>query len=464
MTEEACFSDGLAFVDTRGWSIKRGRARRLLEPKKGKAAIRAEIQGQGKEVLRGRSAFSRTVGHRGGRRCYSPEWAGRHGRDYPAKRRRVKCRKLAIADSEDVLLEGYCLQRAADEYLAPPDFQMYECGVSARHMSESLLYGVDDAEGDETTSYLGAQADEDKSIDSESEASCDAASSCQSTVPSMVDMQTLPSRTKVAVEYKHPTLWELALIRAEMNAQLYELFVKGHGRPVPEPPGWRSLRRSAAGKRAAKPKAKPKLSLEQKLLKYCNTRISKGGQCSGRGMAEGRFKASHKPEINATSFEQFREKFLADHGMEFCKGLQSCFRGPIQLEPTPLWHYLKLNFLEAATGGLTGSLVPAFHGTDSKNLSSVYENGFMIPGQGNNVKVAHGSAHGLGIYAATLNNPGISWGFCSGRYTGNESMLVCGVIDDSVKKIPGWLHGTLANIFRLWIHQTRGRCYCCFRL
>merc|ERR1712187_261771 len=42
--------------------------------------------------------------------------------------------------------------------------------------------------------------------------------------------------------------------------------------------------------------------------------------------------------------------------------------------------------------------------------------------------------HGLGIYAATLNNPGIAWGFCSGRYTGDESMLVCGVIDDSVSR------------------------------
>lgn len=441
MTVEASSSDCLSFPDMRGWSIKRGHARRLLEPKKGKAAICAEIQGQGKEVLRGRSAFRRTIGHKKNRRSHS--YCG--GEIYSAKRCRVKCRKLAIADSEDVLAQGHCLQSAADEYLSPPDFQMYECGTSARPMSEALLYGADEAVSDLTTSYIDAHADEGKSIDSESEASCNAASSCQSTVPSMVGAQRLPDRTKVVVEYKHPTLWELAVIRAEVSTQLYELFVKEHGRPVPESPGWRSLRKmsDAAGKHARKPNGKPKLSFEQKLLKYCNTRISKGGQCHGTSMPKGQFKASYKPEINAASFEKFREKFLADHGMEFCKGLHSCFRGPIQLEPTPLWRDLKLKFLEAATGGLTGSLVPAFHGTDTKNLSSIYENGFMIPGQGNKVKVAHGSAHGLGIYAATLNNPGISWGFCSGRYSGNESMLVCGVIDDSVRRSQAGFMGHL---------------------
>jgi hypothetical protein len=235
------------------------------------------------------------------------------------------------------------------------------------------------------------------------------------------------------MEYKDPTLWELAVIRAEVNVHLYEVFVKEHGRPLPEPPGWRSRRRmcGAAGKRPEKRNEKEQqLSFKQKLLRCCNTRILE--QCHGIAMPKDQRRASYKPEINTVSFEGFRKKFLADHGMEFCRGLQSCFRGPIQLEPTPLWPDLKLKFLEAATGRLTGSLVPAFHGTDAKNLSSIYKSGLVIPGQGNNMKVAHGSAHGLGIYAATIDNPGISWGFCSGSLTGNESMLVCCVIDDSV--------------------------------
>jgi hypothetical protein len=342
------------------------------------------------------------------------------------------------------------LQREAKEYLAPPDFEMDESGMYAWSTSEALLYATDGAVSIGSIS-VDVQTDEDESTDLESEASCAAASSCQSTVPSMVDMQGSPNRTKVGLECKHLTLWELAMIRAEVNAELYELFVKEHGRPAPEPPGWRSLRKMsrAAGKHAAKRRAKPRLSLEQELLEYCNTRISKGGSCHGRGelfhskASHKPEKASHKPEINSVNFEKFREKFLADHGMEFCKGLHTCFQGPIQLEPTPLWHELKLNFLEAATGGLTGLVVPAFHGTDANNLPGIYRNGFMIPGQGNNLKVAHGSAHGLGIYAATLNNPRISFGFCSGRYTGNESMLVCGVIDDSVRRSQAGFMGHL---------------------
>jgi hypothetical protein len=310
---------------------------------------------------------------------------------------------------------------------------MYECG----------LYDIDEAVNDRNSSFVVAQTDGNESIESESVASCDAASSCQSTVPTLVDAQSSPNRTKVGMEYKYPSLWELAVIKAEINAQLYELFVHENGKTMPEPPGWRSFRkmRGVAGKRVAKTKSPPPLPLRQQLLKYYNTRIS--GMFHGRGVPKKGFKASYKPEINTASFENFREKFLAEHGMEFCKGLHSCFQGPIQLEPTPLWQDLKLQFLENATGGLTGSLVPAFHGTDTKNLPSIYKNGFMIPGQGNNLKVVHGSAHGLGIYAATLNNAGISWGFARGPMGSDKSMLVCGVIDDSLKKSQGGFMGHL---------------------
>jgi hypothetical protein len=309
-------------------------------------------------------------------------------------------------------------------------------------MSEALLEDVDEAGSDENTSYIDAEADEDQSIDSESEASWEVASSCHSTVPSMTGIESLPNRTKLGVEYEQPTLWELAVIRAEVNAKLYQLFIERHGNPVPESPGCRSLRKMGGveGKRAAKQKAKPELSFEQKLLKYCNTRVVAAGD--GRSMPKVCSKASHRSEINTAKFEEFREKFLSDHGMEFCRGLHSCFQGPIKLKPTTLWPDLKLKFLDAAMGGLRGSLVPAFHGTDTKNLPSIYKNGFVIPGQGNSLKVAHGSAHGLGIYAASLNNPRISYGFCSGRYTGDESMLVCGVIDDSVRSSPAGFMGS----------------------
>lgn len=43
----------------RGWCHKRGHAARLLRPKRGKAAVRAHVQGQGWEVFRGRNVFKR---------------------------------------------------------------------------------------------------------------------------------------------------------------------------------------------------------------------------------------------------------------------------------------------------------------------------------------------------------------------------------------------------------------------
>jgi len=68
----------------------------------------------------------------------------------------------------------------------------------------------------------------------------------------------------------------------------------------------------------------------------------------------------------------------------------------------------------------------------------------MIPGQGNHLRVVNGSAHGLGIYAATIDYPQLALGFssrrrcpcCRGYRAIDEkwkiSMLVCAVLDDSV--------------------------------
>lgn len=101
------------------------------------------------------------------------------------------------------------------------------------------------------------------------------------------------------------------------------------------------------------------------------------------------------------------------------------------MDPAPLHVHLQHRFFESVSGGFEGALLPAFHGTSTENLPSIYKYGLMIPGLGNSLKVAHGSAHGLGIYAAAISNPEISWGFCT---PGNAAMLVCGVLDDSLQK------------------------------
>lgn len=57
----------------RGWSMRKGHMKRVSKPKMGKAAIWAEVHGQGKEVSKGRSAFKRSVNKNTSRmnwRCY----------------------------------------------------------------------------------------------------------------------------------------------------------------------------------------------------------------------------------------------------------------------------------------------------------------------------------------------------------------------------------------------------------
>eukprot|EP00438_Fugacium_kawagutii_P020544 Skav202308 [mRNA] locus=scaffold60:110190:121641:+ [translate_table: standard] len=69
--------------------MRHGHRKRLDLPKRGKAAIKAEIQGQGTEVLRGRSAFKH--GQRG----------GKHGNMWLPARRRQKLRRETREDAAE---------------------------------------------------------------------------------------------------------------------------------------------------------------------------------------------------------------------------------------------------------------------------------------------------------------------------------------------------------------------------
>merc|ERR1712187_1011 len=61
------------------------------------------------------------------------------------------------------------------------------------------------------------------------------------------------------------------------------------------------------------------------------------------------------------------------------------------------------------------------------NHESIFTQGMLIPGEGNDIKVANGSAHGNGVYVAKLSNPWLSQGFVRGA----NKMLICGVVDDA---------------------------------
>lgn len=99
----------------------------------------------------------------------------------------------------------------------------------------------------------------------------------------------------------------------------------------------------------------------------------------------------------------------------------------MSLRPTPLATDVSDRFLDACKE-LPGVVKPAFHGTNAANLESIYTLGLVIPGRGNEIKVANGTAHGRGIYTATMDNAMLSWGFARGAA---KPMLVCAVLDDA---------------------------------
>merc|ERR1719343_346652 len=65
-------------------------------------------------------------------------------------------------------------------------------------------------------------------------------------------------------------------------------------------------------------------------------------------------------------------------------------------------------------------MVPVYHGTDPRNFASIFQRGLLIPGKDNDLRVVNGSAFGLGIYTAPLNNPSLS--LC---YARQKQLLVC---------------------------------------
>jgi len=126
-------------------------------------------------------------------------------------------------------------------------------------------------------------------------------------------------------------------------------------------------------------------------------------------------------------FFQFRWKFMELHGSLICKNLRCLFNDSFNIRFAPLRCDVASTFMTACQGGLAGKLRPAYHGTNEIHLPSIYRQGLLIPGQNNEIRVANGSAHGLGIYTADVTDPRLSWSYARGSF---QRLLICGVIDD----------------------------------
>jgi len=117
-----------------------------------------------------------------------------------------------------------------------------------------------------------------------------------------------------------------------------------------------------------------------------------------------------------TSFPQLQQAFLQQHGNKIRDELPG-----VRLEPAQVGPEVQRRFLKECGEEVP---LPTYHGTKEENFPSIMSRGLIIPGK-HGVTVTHGSAHGLGVYTASLGNAWLSKFFCD-----SDSFLVCGVAEE----------------------------------
>lgn len=120
------------------------------------------------------------------------------------------------------------------------------------------------------------------------------------------------------------------------------------------------------------------------------------------------------------AFQNLQHQFIKRYADE----LRSAFGPEAEITPAEVNPAVQNKFLHTLHRARQKEVRLGYHGTPHKNIPKILETGLRIPGHGG-VKVAHGSAHGVGIYTARLGGARLSQGF-----TNSPNMLVCGVIDD----------------------------------
>lgn len=123
-------------------------------------------------------------------------------------------------------------------------------------------------------------------------------------------------------------------------------------------------------------------------------------------------------------FEVLRKDFLETHREAIMHGLNSVLAGDVTLAPASIAREVQSRFMSALFAATNAELRPAFHGTDARNHPSIFRRGLLVPGEESGIRVAHGQAHGRGVYTANVDAAWLSKGFCT-----QPRMLVCAVLD-----------------------------------
>lgn len=130
-------------------------------------------------------------------------------------------------------------------------------------------------------------------------------------------------------------------------------------------------------------------------------------------------KTKSRPEL---AFHTIQSDFLRKNSKSIMMSLATVMGSPISLLPVPLAHEVQERFVESCCK-FPGRIIPVFHGTHESNKESIFRRGLLIPSVENGLKVVHGSAHGLGIYAADLSSPQTAM-----HYSPNRHLLVCAML------------------------------------
>eukprot|EP00438_Fugacium_kawagutii_P021984 Skav217012 [mRNA] locus=scaffold1803:210423:211232:- [translate_table: standard] len=128
---------------------------------------------------------------------------------------------------------------------------------------------------------------------------------------------------------------------------------------------------------------------------------------------------------DSSDFQDLIDHFNCTFGASVMEGLNVVL-DYVDLKEVKLASRVQDRFLKQLSKTGAGQMRPAFHGTNAANYNSIFDRGLLIPGfgEGSDVPMAHGNAHGRGIYTANVDAAWLSKGFCS-----EASMLVCAVLD-----------------------------------
>ncbi|CAJ1406470.1 unnamed protein product [Effrenium voratum] len=221
----------------------------------------------------------------------------------------------------------------------------------------------------------------------------DGASSTQSTAASAQDAPLRPRKAKGARKPRSLTRWDAAAQQATQAASQYQL-----AKQTP--------RRTRKGPEDAEVDHLTNNLQDRYRMRLCCPELS---------------------QRSSDPFERLRFDFLSRFGGEVCSVLAPLY-GDAVLRAAPVAQPLRQRFKEQVEKHKE-KLQVVLHGTNEKNLNSIYQKGLLVPSCDNNVKVLHGSSHGKGIYTAKTINARLAYGFALGS---SRALLVCGVIDDAV--------------------------------